>query len=75
MPTIPGRLLRTRAAAEYSGIAKSTLEKLRLRGEGPRFVKRGHAVYYDAHDLNAWIAALPRFGSTAEAKTTPAAQR
>jgi len=61
------RLLRTRDTAAYLGLAASTLEKLRVRGGGPPFVRRGRAVYYDLADLDAWIADMPRFASTAEA--------
>lgn len=51
------RLVRTDAAAEYVALAVSTLEKLRLSGGGPRFVKLlgGRAVAYDLRDLDAWI--------------------
>ncbi len=60
------RLLRTRAAAAYCGFAKSTFEKMRVYGGGPRFIRRG-GVYYDIRDLDDWLAALPRYGSTSEA--------
>lgn len=61
------RLLRTRAAAEYCGFAKSTFEKMRVYGGGARFIRRGSAVYYDVQNLDDWLAALPRFRSTSEA--------
>jgi hypothetical protein len=32
-----------------------TLQKWRLQGNGPRFVKLGHAVRYDVKDLEAYI--------------------
>lgn len=60
------RLLRTRVAAAYCGFAKSTFEKMRVYGGGPRFIRRG-GVYYDIRDLDDWLAALPRYGSTSEA--------
>ncbi len=60
------RLLRTRAAAAYCGFAKSTFEKMRVYGGGPRFIRRG-GVYYDIRDLDDWLAALPRFDNTSEA--------
>lgn len=50
------RVLRTPAAAEYIGFAASTLEKMRLIGEGPRFIRIGQrAVGYDINDLDAWL--------------------
>ncbi len=62
------RLLRTRQAAQYCGFAKSTFEKMRVYGGGPRFIRRG-GVYYDSRDLDDWLASLPRFRSTSEADT------
>ena len=61
------RLLRTRHAAGYCGFAKSTLEKLRCTGGGPRFIRRGKAVYYAIDDLDRWLEAMPRFDNTSEA--------
>jgi len=50
------RRLRTPSAAEYLGLAVSTVEKLRVSGTGPRFIKAGpRAVVYDTRDLDAWL--------------------
>ena len=70
MEIIP-RLRRTRDAAEYCGLSKSTLEKLRVYGGGPEFVKRGAAVFYPTESLDDWLASLPRYGSTSEADAAP----
>lgn len=51
---------RTDKAAEYIGLAKSTLEKLRLTGCGPMFSKLGRTVVYDVTDLDAWVASRRR---------------
>ena len=52
------RILRTADAAEYVGLASSTLEKMRLNSEGPAFVRLGgRAVGYDIHDLDEWLDA------------------
>jgi predicted DNA-binding transcriptional regulator AlpA len=59
-------LLRTPDAARYCGVAKSTFEKLRCSGEGPRFIRRGRSVLYALENLDAWIQSLPRFTSTSE---------
>ena len=61
------RLLRTKGAAVHIGYAPNTLEKLRCTGGGPKFIRRGKAVYYDIRDLDEWLASLPRFESTSEA--------
>ena len=62
------RLLRTRGAAEYLSLAESSLEKARLTGKGPRFVKLGRLVAYDLAALDAWVNAHKR-GSTSEPAT------
>ncbi len=50
------RILRTGEAAEYVGLSASTLEKRRLTGGGPQFVKLGgRAVGYDIVALNEWL--------------------
>jgi predicted DNA-binding transcriptional regulator AlpA len=43
-------------AAAFLGLAESTLEKARVRGDGPRHVRLGpRAIGYDVEDLTAWI--------------------
>lgn len=67
MITVPTRRLRTRDAAAYLGLGKSTLEKLRLTGLGPVYAKAGpRVVVYDVADLDAWLASRRRL-STSEA--------
>jgi predicted DNA-binding transcriptional regulator AlpA len=57
------------AAAEYVGLSDSTLEKFRLTGEGPQFVRIGvRAVGYRIEDLDAWLAERVR-RSTSEGAT------
>ena len=48
-------MLRTDGAARYVGLSISTLEKLRLTGNGPEYIKLGRAVVYAPNDLDAWI--------------------
>ena len=50
------RILRTPGAAGYVGLSSSTLEKMRLSGDGPQFVRLGgRAIGYDINDLDAWL--------------------
>ncbi|MCC6789666.1 MAG: helix-turn-helix domain-containing protein [Hyphomonadaceae bacterium] len=50
-------LLNVRQAAQRLGLSKSTLDKMRCAGKGPRFIKStDRAVRYDPADLDAWIA-------------------
>jgi predicted DNA-binding transcriptional regulator AlpA len=52
------RRLRTPAAAEYLGIAASTLEKMRVAGTGPVFERVGpRAVVYSTAALDEYLAA------------------
>lgn len=50
-------ILRTPAAASAIGLGVPTLEKMRLRGDGPPFVRLGpKAVGYRVEDLQQWLA-------------------
>jgi Helix-turn-helix domain len=60
------RLLDPPEAARYLRMAKQTLARWRCHGLGPRFVRIGGRIFYDAADLDAFIAAN-KFQSTAEA--------
>jgi excisionase family DNA binding protein len=51
------KMLATGEAAGYLGLGKSTLDKARLTGKGPRFIKFGRRVLYDPNDLEAWLDA------------------
>ena len=62
------QLLTTAEAAQHLRLGRSTLEKLRCSGGGPRYVKLGlRRVAYLRDDLDAWLSALPRVASTSEA--------
>ena len=50
-------VLDTRAAARFVGLSSSTLEKLRVTGTGPTYLKLGHIVRYMPEDLARWLAA------------------
>ena len=47
--------MRTPAASAYLDIPQSTLEKMRMTGRGPSFVKDGRLVIYRKQDLDAWL--------------------
>jgi hypothetical protein len=49
--------LNTREAARYLGIGESTLEKLRLFGDGPRYSKPVRRILYRRSDLDEYVAA------------------
>jgi hypothetical protein len=58
-------LLTQRDAATLLALSVRTLERLRVRGVGPRFVKAGKAVRYQQDALERWVAAQSR-ASTSE---------
>lgn len=48
--------LRVKKAAEYLGVSKSLLDKLRCYGGGPVYSKLGATVLYTTADLDDWVA-------------------
>jgi predicted DNA-binding transcriptional regulator AlpA len=51
-----GAVLRAAAAAEYLGLSISTLTKMRVRGDGPTFIRLGRrSVGYIRDDLHVWF--------------------
>lgn len=59
-------LLKEEDAAPFAGLSVSTLQKKRVSGDGPPFVKIGRSVRYRPEDLEAYVAARV-VGSTSEA--------
>ena len=55
--TSHSRALTTNEAANYLGLSESTLEKARVYGTGPTYVKLGRAVRYRPADLDNWLSA------------------
>jgi predicted DNA-binding transcriptional regulator AlpA len=55
-----GQRLRVAAASEYTGLSQSTLNKLRVFGGGPQYLKLGRSVIYDTRALDAWLASNGR---------------
>jgi predicted DNA-binding transcriptional regulator AlpA len=58
--------LQTPGAAARLGFAASTLEKMRLKGNGPPYLRLSpRRIVYDAEKLDAW-ARSREFNSTSE---------
>jgi predicted DNA-binding transcriptional regulator AlpA len=53
-------VLNTREASALLGLAVPTLNKLRVYGDGPIFLKLGRAVRYRRADLESWLASRVR---------------
>ncbi|MEB2346060.1 MAG: helix-turn-helix domain-containing protein [Deltaproteobacteria bacterium] len=56
---MPG-LVTEHEASVILGLSVRTLQKWRLQGNGPRFVKLGHAVRYDPAELEHYIDSARR---------------
>ena len=51
---VPPRYLRTPEASRFVGLSIRTLEKHRIYGTGPRYLKLGGRVVYRVEDLQSW---------------------
>jgi hypothetical protein len=51
------QLLKQSEAATALRLSERSLERMRLQGAGPLFVKAGRSVRYRLSDLETWIAA------------------
>ena len=59
--------LTTNEAADRLRLSPRTLERMRVEGSGPRFIKMARRVLYRIDDLDAWASSRV-FTSTAEAE-------
>jgi predicted DNA-binding transcriptional regulator AlpA len=50
------QLLTQRDAAKLLKLSERTLERLRVSGTGPRYVKANRSVRYRAEDIERWLA-------------------
>ena len=64
--------LTTKEAADHVRLSESALEKKRVAGTGPVFVKLGKSVRYEVTALDAWIVS-GRHKSTSDPVTESAA--
>lgn len=48
-------ILKTNEAATYCRLSKPTLERFRVTGDGPAYLKLGGAVRYRRCDLDTWL--------------------
>jgi hypothetical protein len=66
------RYFSTREAAAYTRLGKSTLERLRIEGTGPAFIRAtANRVVYSVDDLDSFLSAR-RHQSTAAADRSAA---
>jgi predicted DNA-binding transcriptional regulator AlpA len=60
LPIDTPRKLRVREVAELLRVSKSWLDKKRLSGGGPPYLKFGRRVVYDMADLEDWAVSNRR---------------
>lgn len=48
-------LLDTQTLARKLGVRTNTLEKWRVRGDGPSYLRLGRRIAYDIRDVEAWL--------------------
>lgn len=52
--------IRVKEAADYVGLSKSSLDKLRMGEDGPAYFKLGRAVVYSTDELDGWLESKRR---------------
>ena len=59
-PSIATRVFKSPIAAQYIGLSDSKLRKMRMHGEGPRWIELSdNRVGYMQDDLDDWINNRP----------------
>ena len=56
-PAVHPEYLNPKDAALFTSFTPKALERMRQRGEGPRYSKVGKSVRYPVADLRAWMEA------------------
>jgi excisionase family DNA binding protein len=59
-------IMTTAEAARYVRLGRPTLERLRVSGKGPIYVKLGRSVRYRKADLDAWLESRATRSTAAE---------
>ncbi len=57
-------ILTTQEAAQHLGLAVSTLNKWRVYGSGPKFIKLGRAVRYRLKDLETFMTTRTKLSTS-----------
>ena len=63
------------AAAAFLRLSPRTLERFRVQGRGPRFLKLGRRVMYRVGDLEAWADAQGRNSTSERGPSEPGPAR
>jgi len=52
----PDGRLKPKDAALYTGFSEGGLSNWRIKGIGPRFIKKNNRIFYYQKDLDSWMA-------------------
>ena len=69
------RFLNSRQAADYLGLSTRTLDRFRVSGDGPVFLKFGGRVRYLREDLDAWARSRRRASTSDDGTALAGAAR
>lgn len=69
------RFLNSRQAGDYLGLSTRTLDRLRVSGDGPVFLKFGGRVRYLREDLDAWARSRRRASTSDDGTALAGAAR
>ena len=61
----------TAGVAAYTGLTKARIDKLRITGEGPVFIKIGKLVRYRKVDVDRWLAEQSRSSTSDDGGGAP----
>jgi hypothetical protein len=64
----PDGRMRSKDASLYTGFSEGTLANWRVKGNGPRFIKRGNRVFYFKTDIDNWLMVAGHCLTTAQAQ-------
>jgi Helix-turn-helix domain len=67
---LPLPFLRTKEAARFMGVSPHTLEKHRIYGTGPKYMKIGGRIIYAVKDLREWAERGARRATSDPGRTT-----
>lgn len=67
------RYLSEKMASDYLGLSDKTLQRHRINGTGPQYIKAGGRVLYDIMDCDEWMESQKVFSTSAYAQVEPQA--
>ncbi len=65
------RYLTQEQAGAFLGLSPRTLERFRVSGRGPSYLKLGRRVAYSCEDLIAWAESRRRSSTSEQGRSAP----